>query len=106
MSSPRTRGPITTGISGCAQRLPPRRDGSRCSPTMAGARLSPENPALFLAEFFLCCAIKMPVGAVEHGVGRRGPFGAGRQRLPAVIDAARLQFALGGFLLAHLLEFE
>src|SRR5580704_3923310 len=57
--------------------------------------------ALFLPCLFLCGAVQMAVGAVEHGVGGRRPFGAGRQIGPGIIDTPRLQLALGGFLRAH-----
>src|ERR1700737_1238502 len=62
--------------------------------------------ALVLAGFLLRRAMKMPIGAVEHGVGRRGPLGSGRQRRPAGVDAPGLEFAPGRFPPAHLLEFK
>src|SRR5580704_5178263 len=62
--------------------------------------------ALLLPCLLLGGAVQMAVGAVEYGVGGRRPFGAGRQIGPGVVDAPRLQFALGGFLLVHRLQVE
>src|SRR5258708_37413822 len=112
-SSPQKRGPITTGFSCCGKVVKHRfsiRTPRRMGPCFRRhdddrAALSLESE-LFLAGLLLRRAMEMPIGAVEHGVGRRGPFGPGRQRRPAVIDAPRLQFALGRFLLVHPLEFE
>src|SRR3979411_95743 len=62
--------------------------------------------ALLLAGLLLRRTMKMPVGPVEHGVGRRGPPRSSGRRRRAVIATPRLKLTLGGFLLTHLLEFE
>src|ERR1700722_8389948 len=48
----------------------------------------------------------MTVCAVEDRVRRRRPFRLGGQRAPALINAARLQLALGGLLVRHRDEIE
>ena len=45
-------------------------------------------------------------GAVEHGVAGRHPLGVSSQVRAIGVDAPRLQFALGTFLLAHRFEIE
>src|SRR5690348_17404559 len=51
-------------------------------------------------------AMQMTVGTVEHGIGRGGPLGLPGEVRPVGVDAARLQLALGGLLLAHRLQLE
>src|SRR5258708_29820707 len=112
-SAPRKRGPITTGFSCCGKVVKHRfsiRTPRRMGPGVRRddddrAALSRESE-LFLAGLLLRRAMEMPIGAVEHGVCRGGPFGPGGQRRPAVIDAPRLQFTLGRLLPVHPLEFE
>src|SRR5258708_8766977 len=107
------RGPITTGFSCCGKVVKHRfsiRTPRRMGPCFRRddddrAALSLESE-LFLAGLLFRRAMEMPIGAVEHGVGRGGPFGPGGQRRTAVIDAPRLQFALGRLFLVHLLKVE
>src|SRR5579871_1096830 len=51
-------------------------------------------------------AVQMAVGAVEHGVGGRKPFGIAGEFWPVGMDAPRLHFALGGLFLGHRLQLE
>src|SRR5258708_8679563 len=110
-SSPQKRGPSTTGFSCCGKSVKHRfsiRTPRRMGPCFRRddddrAALSLESE-LFLAGLLFRRAMELPIGAVEHGVGRGGPFGPGGQRRPAVIDAPRLQFPPARLLLVRLLK--
>src|SRR5581483_10919705 len=59
-----------------------------------------------LPRLFLGCAVKMPIGAVEHRIGRGEPLRALGEIRSVGIDASRLELTLGRFLFGHRLELE
>src|SRR5580700_4899861 len=78
----------------------------RSNRTLWGPVFLHSCPTLFLPSLLLCCAVEMPVGAVEHGVRRRRPLGPSREGRPVAVNAARLKLALSKFFRIHRLEFE